>query len=210
MGQGAVSLQIRRSPRLVLRSFSPRMNPDENRYGRRMDRVFMVRFSLIGLAVLVGQSHAFSQIGFDSGRDASGLAALVVADSSGVNWQGRWLRVRSVPFPEFGPMGELFWRNPAQRDEARAALGRLREKGVKTCIFMRWPAAAWPSGGRKSVGFCGHDEHPDRNGRELGAGPSPAHRRCAPALGHCAPASRGAGCLMPADSGRFRLDQFRM
>ncbi len=91
-------------------------------------------------------------MGFDSGRDASGLAALVVADSPGVNWQGRWLRVRGVPFPEFGPTGELFWRNPAQRDDARAALGRLREKGVKTCIFMRWPAAAWPSGGRKSVG----------------------------------------------------------
>lgn len=91
-------------------------------------------------------------MGFDSGRDAPGLAALVLADSPGVNWQGRWLRVRGVPFPEFGPMGELFWRNPAQRDEARAALERLRDKGVKTCIFMRWPAAAWPSGGRKSVG----------------------------------------------------------
>lgn len=112
----------------------------------------MVRLFLIGWAVLMGQSHAHAQMGFDSGRDAPGLAALVEADSPGVTWDGRWLRVRGVPFPEFGAAGEAVWTNAAQRDEARAALKRLRVKGVKTCVFMRWPAAAWPSGGRKSVG----------------------------------------------------------
>jgi hypothetical protein len=42
-----------------------------------MDRAFLVRFLLIGLAVVVGQSCALAQMGIDSGRDAPGLSALV-------------------------------------------------------------------------------------------------------------------------------------